>query len=251
MQRIAVLAFSIVSYLFFFIVFLYLMAFVVDAPSAKSVSHGSALWQGPTWLVDLAVLALFGLQHSIMARGWFKHRLARYLPAAMIRSVFVLATAIVLVAMFLCWQPLPSVLWHAEGAGALVLHIGQAAGWLMVLSSTFLIDHFELFGLKQGWAYFHGRALDEPPLKAPALYRVVRHPIYLGFLIAFWSAPTMTVGRLLFASGMSAYILLGIRFEERDLLRRFGEGYQRYRERVGMLVPRRQPRPTAKAASRV
>ncbi|MFW6067617.1 MAG: methanethiol S-methyltransferase [Myxococcota bacterium] len=252
MKRSAVLAFSGLSYVLFFGAFLYLIGFVTGFGVPKTVSGGPAVWHGPALIVNLGLVALFGVQHSVMARGWFKRAAARLVGPALNRSLFVLAASLVLVVTFLLWQPMPSVLWETSGAAAAVLGAGEVAGWLMVLVSTFLIDHFELFGLRQAYAHFRGREFQPPPMKTPGFYRYVRHPIYLGFLIAFWSAPTMTVGRLVFAAGMSSYILVGIRFEERDLLRAFGAKYRAYRERVGMLLPRpgRTARPEERGAER-
>ncbi|MFW5877191.1 MAG: methanethiol S-methyltransferase [Myxococcota bacterium] len=239
-RRIAVLSFSVVSYAVFFGTFLYLIGFVTDLWVPRSVSRGGqALPLGWAVVVDLGLVALFGAQHSVMARAGFKSWMGRHLEPAAGRSLFVLAASGVLILMFATWQPLSAPLWDLGGTvGGRLLFMGQLAGWLMVLVSTFLIDHFELFGLRQAYAFLRGREFTPPAMKTPGLYRFVRHPIYLGLLIAFWSAPTMTLGRLVFALGMSGYILVGIRFEERDLIAHFGETYRAYRARVGMLLPR-------------
>lgn len=239
MKRTAILAFSALSYVLFFGSFLYLVGFVSGLLVPKTA--GAAEQAPPLAValaVNLALVALFGVQHSVMARGRFKQWMTRLVPQSAERSVFVLAASAVLIAIYAGWQPMPGVVWEVGGLGGQVLFGGQLVGWLIVLVSTFLIDHFELFGLRQAWAQFRGREFEPPQMGSPALYKIVRHPIYLGFLIAFWSAPTMTVGRLVFAAGMSTYILIGIRFEERDLIRRFGDSYREYRRRVGMLLPR-------------
>ena len=240
MKRTAVLAFSVGSYAVFFGSFLYLVGFVTGLVVPTSVGGETpGMPLAPALAVDLGLVLLFGVQHSVMARGWFKQAMRRIVPPAAVRSVFVLAASLILIAMFLLWQPLPGLIWDASGtAVGQALFAIQLLGWLIVLISTFLIDHFELFGLRQAWTFFRGREMRPIPMQSPGLYKLVRHPIYVGFLIAFWSAPAMTVGRLVFAAGMSAYILVGIYFEERDLLRSFGDRYRAYRQRVGMLLPR-------------
>jgi len=190
-------------------------------------------------VADLLLLALFGVQHSVMARRSFKDWWTRVVPAAVERSTYLLATCAVLLLMFRFWVPIHApVVWRVEQpAGAALLWGLFAVGWLLVLVSTFLLDHFELFGLQQVFARLRHRAAPETQFRTPLLYRYVRHPLYSGLLLTFWSVPVMTAGRLLFALGFTAYILIGIAFEERDLLRQFGERYRAYREQVGMLIP--------------
>ncbi|MGL4314304.1 MAG: methanethiol S-methyltransferase, partial [Sphingomonas sp.] len=187
--------------------------------------------------VDAALILLFGLQHSVMARQGFKRAWTRVVPPALERSIYVLATSLVLMALFGLWRPIPMVLWQVDGAAALALWAVAALGWATVLLSTFLINHFDLFGLAQVYRHWRGRAANAPRFTTPLLYRLVRHPLYFGFFIAFWAAPVMTVGHALLAAGMTAYILIAIGYEERDLIATFGDEYRRYRQRVGMLLP--------------
>jgi protein-S-isoprenylcysteine O-methyltransferase Ste14 len=231
---------------------LYLVGFSADVLVPRSVDTGPAAPAIEAVATDVLLLALFGLQHSAMARGAFKRRWTRVVPPALERSTYVLATCAALALMFRFWLPIDApVVWRVEQhAGAVLLWTVFGCGWALALASTFLIDHFELFGLRQAFAPVTGAA---PPLKfaTPLLYRHVRHPLYAGLVLTLWAVPVMTAGRLLFALGLSAYILIGIAFEERDLLRQFGERYRVYRERVGMLVPRppRRARAVATAAA--
>ena len=188
--------------------------------------------------VNLALLSLFAIQHSGMARRAFKSWLTRLMPPVMERSTYVLATSLVLILMFWQWRPIPIVIWTVPYPElAATVQILSILGLLLVLVATFVINHFELFGLHQVFNNLIGRKAPETRFKTPSLYRVVRHPIYLGFIIAFWSAPVMTAGHLLFAAVTTAYILIGIALEERDLVALFGDDYRRYRARVAMLVP--------------
>lgn len=220
---------------------LYLIAFSGNLGVPRSVDVGPGAPWGQALGVDLALVLLFGLQHSVMARGGFKRWWTRVVPPAVERSTYLVATCAVLAALFWCWRPIVTpVLWQVENtAGAALLWSLFGIGWLLVLLSTFLINHFELFGLQQVFARLTRRPLPEARFRTPLLYRYVRHPLYLGLLLSFWSVPVMTAGRLLFAAGFSAYILVGIAYEERDLLALFGEHYRRYRAEVGMLLPRR------------
>jgi protein-S-isoprenylcysteine O-methyltransferase Ste14 len=253
MQRIALLVFGVVVYAVFFATFLYLIAFVGNLPATpllqslpavaalvpRTIDVGGA--NAPVALavlVDLGLILAFGLQHSVMARTGFKAWLKRRLPPAAERSVYVLLASLMLMLLFWQWRPIAAPLWHAQSI------IGQALGWGVfalgfgiVLLSTFLIDHFELFGLKQVLRHLLGRDEPKAGFVTPLLYRLVRHPLYLGFILAFWSGPSMTVGHLLFAATMTAYILVAIRLEERDLVRQLGQSYEDYRQRVPMLVP--------------
>jgi protein-S-isoprenylcysteine O-methyltransferase Ste14 len=242
MARILYLLFGLAAYLLFFATFLYLIAFVGNLPWVPvTVDRGGD--SGPlslAILVDLALIALFGLQHSVMARPGFKRGWTRIVPAPIERSVYVVAASLALILLFLFWRPIPGTLWSVENeAGAAVLWALFALGWLIVLVSTFLISHFELFGLAQVWR--HGRATGEaaaPVLRTPLFYRHVRHPLYSGFFLAFWATPLMSLGHALLAAGVSAYMLIGIFYEERDLVGTFGDDYRAYRERTGMLAPR-------------
>jgi protein-S-isoprenylcysteine O-methyltransferase Ste14 len=241
MVRSFYLLFGLLAYAVFFTAFLYLIAFAGDLPWVRvTVDRGGAT--GPAAVasgVDLALIALFGLQHSVMARQGFKRGWTRIVPAPVERSVYVLATSMVLIAMFLLWRPLPATIWSVVSpAGAYLLWGLFGLGWLIVLLSTFLINHFELFGLEQVWNHARGRTAASPRFRRPAFYRLVRHPLYSGFFLAFWATPHMSAGHLLLALGFSAYILIAIRYEERDLVQLFGEDYEEYRRRTGMLTPR-------------
>ena len=210
-------------------------------PTSVDIGVGEAAPWVEALGIDLLLMALFGVQHSVMARRGFKRWWAGLVPPAVERSTYVLATCVVLALMFRFWAPIGSPLvWQVENrAGAALLWSLFGLGWSMVLVSTFLINHFELFGLQQVFARLMQRTLPEVQFKTPLLYRYVRHPLYGGLLLGFWAIPVMTAGRLLFALGFSAYIFVGIAFEERDLLEQFGERYRRYRDEVGMLLPRR------------
>jgi methanethiol S-methyltransferase len=240
--------YGVAAYLACLAALLYFIGFSGNLLVPKSVDVGAgASWDqalGP----NLLLLALFGVQHSVMARRGFKRWWTRVVPPAVERSTYVVATCAVLALVFWFWVPIEApVVWQVEHSAGVALLWGLfGLGWLIVLLSTFLINHFELFGLQQVFARLTQRAAPEAQFRTPLLYRYVRHPLYLGLLLTFWAVPVMTAGRLLFALGFSAYTLIGIAFEERDLLQQFGERYRAYREQVGMLIPRaRSPRPTA------
>lgn len=240
MTRAASLLFSFVAYAIFFATFLYLIAFVGDFSIAgQTVDRGPDAPVVAAALIDIALIALFGLQHSVMARQGFKKAWTRMVPEYLERSTYVLAASAALIVMFLVWRPIPNVLWDVTGTAlAMPLWLLFAAGWLIVLLSTFLINHFELFGLQQAWFHMRGREAQPHQLRQPFFYRWVAHPLYAGFFLAFWATPKMTLGHLLFAAGMSVYILIAIRYEERDLRGLFGKDYEDYRASVGMLTPR-------------
>ncbi len=253
MRRTLILAFGVIAYSAFLAAFLYLVAFVGNLQSTAltqtvpmlaelvpySIDFGRETGPLPTAIViNLGLILLFGLQHSVMARSGFKSWLKRLLPESAERSVYVLIASAVLALLMWQWRPIPTLVWALEAGWAVTTAWAVfGAGFGIVLLSTFLIDHFELAGLKQVWMQFVGHSMSYPRFKTPLFYRFVRHPIYLGFLLAFWSAPDMTVGHMVFAAGMTVYILIGIRYEERDLVRHFGADYERYRERVPMLLP--------------
>ena len=187
---------------------------------------------------DLALIALFGLQHSVMARSGFKAAWTKIVPAPIERSLFCLASALALTVMYLFWLPLPQIIWDVRGSGlGMALWVLFGVGWGIVFISTWLLNHFELFGLTQAWRNLTGAAEPADDFKTPVFYRYVRHPIYTGFFLAFWATPAMTLGHLVLAAGMTAYILIGISYEERDLIARFGNRYAEYRAKVGMLIP--------------
>jgi protein-S-isoprenylcysteine O-methyltransferase Ste14 len=238
--------FAIVCYAIFFATFLYLIVFVGDfALGVRTVDVGPQAPPLIAALIDIGLIALFGLQHSIMARPGFKAKWTRIVPRACERSVYVLAASIALMILFLGWRPIDTIVWNVTNpALAGILWAVFWIGWATVLISTFLISHFELFGLQQAWLNLRGRQAASPELRQPLFYRWVAHPLYAGFFLAFWSTPHMTAGHLLLALGLSAYMLIAIRYEEHDLTGVFGDEYRRYRSNVGMLVPRFRRRST-------
>ena len=242
MRRLLSILYGLVAYVAALATQLYLIGFSADVLVPKSVDSGAASPTMEAIATDLLLLALFGIQHSVMARSGFKRWWTRVVAPALERSTYVLATCAVLALMFGLWVPITApVVWQVEdGAGAMLLWSLFALGWSLALFSTFLIDHFELFGLRQVYAHFAQRRVPAPEFRTPFLYRYVRHPIYLGLLLAFWATPVMTAGHLLFAIMTTGYIFVGIWFEERDLIAQFGEQYRRYRSQVGMLVPGRK-----------
>ena len=233
--------YGVTAYVACLVTLLYFIGFSGNLLVPKSVDIGAGAPWAEAVVTNLLLLVLFGVQHSVMARRGFKRWWTRVVPVAVERSTYVVATCAVLALMFWFWVPIEApVVWQVELSVGVALLWGLfGLGWLLVLVSTFLINHFELFGLQQVFARMTQRALPEAQFKTPLLYRYVRHPLYMGLLLSFWSVPVMTAGRLLFAVGFSAYILIGIAFEERDLLERFGERYRRYCAEVGMLLPRR------------
>lgn len=249
MSRAATLLFSLVAYAVFFATFLYLIAFVGNLPFVPiTVDRGPEAPVATAIAIDLALIVLFGLQHSVMARQGFKKAWTRIVPREAERSVYVLLASLVLIIMFAAWRPIAGTVWSVESPLLANLLLGVfAVGWLIVLLSTFLINHFELFGLQQAWFHLRGRNASEPQFRQPFFYRAVRHPLYLGFFIAFWSTPVMSYGHLLLAVGMSLFMLIAIQLEERDLVGLFGRDYEEYRARVGMLIPGfgRRPVPPA------
>lgn len=240
MARIIYLLFGVVAYLVFFWTFLYLIAFVGNFPQIPfAVDRGPAAALPVAIGIDLALIALFGVQHSVMARSSFKAAWTRTVPAPVERSMYVLLASLCLIALFVFWRPIPAVIWSVQNQIlAYVLWGLFGLGWLIVLISTFLINHFELFGLRQVWSHAGGHEIPAPEFRTPFFYRFVRHPIYSGFVLAFWATPHMTAGHLLLAVGMTVYILIAIGHEERDLVGMFGKDYEDYRGRAGKLVPR-------------
>jgi len=238
MSRFAGLVFGVVVYAFFLATFLYTIGFVAGVPGLKTIDGGVA---GDPWLalgIDAVLLGLFAVQHSVMARRGFKRWWTRIVPAPLERSSFVLAASLAVALLIWQWRPLPDMVWAVDGRATATLLIGLSGlGWAMVLIATFLINHFELFGLQQVFENWRGRRFEPPAFRTPALYRLVRHPIYLGFILAFWATPRMSQGHLLFALATTGYIFIGIFFEERDLIVRFGDEYRGYRRRVPMLLP--------------
>ena len=240
MQRILAFGYALVAYLIFFATFLWLIAFLADVAvfptTVDDAVNRASLSQA--LVIDLALIAMFGIQHSVMARPGFKARWTKVVYPSVERSTYVLAAAIMLGVLLQFWHTIDGTIWDIrQSAVAPVIWAIFGIGWAVLLLSTFLINHFDLFGLSQAW--FHGVTRDDAPpnLREPLFYKYVRHPLYLGFVIAFWATPYMTISHLLFAGGMTVYILVGIAHEERDLLRYFGSAYDDYRKRVGMLLP--------------
>jgi methanethiol S-methyltransferase len=236
--------YGLAVYVLFLATFVYAIGFVGNLAVPQSIDFG--LQESPldAAAIDAALLAIFAIQHSLMARRGFKRWWTRIVPPAVERSTFVLAATAALALLLWKWEPIPQpLIWSVSSpVGSTVLHVVFWLGWAILLLSTFLINHFELFGLRQVFARAAGREIPEPKFRTPLFYKYVRHPLYLGFLLAFWATPLMTAGHLLFSVATTGYILVGIWFEERDLVAQFGEQYRRYRNRVGMLLPLFGPR---------
>jgi protein-S-isoprenylcysteine O-methyltransferase Ste14 len=241
MGRIIGFLFGLLAYAVFLGTFLYAVGFVSGVAVPKTIDSGPVAPVAQALIINILLMSLFAVQHSVMARKPFKRWWTRFVPVTIERSTYVLLASLVLILLFWLWHPMPQIVWEITNPRIATAVIGVSfAGWLLVLVSTFLINHFELFGLHQVAINLAGRTVPEPRFKTPALYKLVRHPIYLGFIIAFWAAPVMTVGHLLFAAVTTAYIFVGIFLEERDLIHLFGEEYKRYRAQVGMLIPFRR-----------
>ncbi|BCS31965.1 membrane protein [Luteitalea sp. TBR-22] len=248
-KRSAVLVYGVLAYLLFFVTFLHAIAFVGGFVVPRQIDGEPGQPLGLALAIDLCLLSVFAVQHSVMARPWFKAWLTRFIPREIERSTYVACASLALQLLFWQWQPLGGRVWEVEDpAGRAALWTGFASGWGLVLVVTFLINHFDLFGLRQVWLAFRGTPYTRVPFTMPGPYRMVRHPLYLGFLLAFWMTPTMTATHLFFAAVTTAYILVAIQFEERDLIAEHGETYQAYRSRVPMIVPGRTSRATMPTA---
>ena len=244
MTRTLILIYGVVSYLFFFVTFCYAIGFVEELGVPKAINDGTPEAVGRSAVINVLLLSLFAIQHTIMARPAFKRWWCGFVPRAAERSTFVLLATAALALMMWQWRPMPEVVWDVKTPILRTLLLGVSlGGWLQVLYATFVIDHFDLFGLRQVWFHYRGLEYHHPPFSERSIYRLVRHPLMLGFIIAFWAAPTMTQGRLLFAVVTTAYILVAIRIEERDLLVLLGEPSRNYRRRTPALIPlgRRTP----------
>ena len=238
LKRSLFLAYGVLCYAVFFATFLYAVGFIggflvpttLDGPRTIPLANALA--------IDVGLLALFAVQHSVMARRWFKEKWTRIVPPALERSTYVLFSSVALIALFALWQPLGGVIWSvSDPIARAVLYALFASGFAIVLVATFLINHFDLFGLRQVWLYFRAKPYTQLQFGTPFLYRYVRHPLYVGWFFAFWATPVMTSAHLLFAVATTAYILIAIQFEEKDLVSAFGNTYEEYRNRVPMLVP--------------
>lgn len=244
-----VLLFSVASYLFFLGVFTYLVLFIGGdflktwlpfLDGIKTINSGPSQYgfsMLPPVMTNIIILAMFGFQHSIMARPAFKRVLTSILPESMERSVFVLASNMIILWMFFAWTPMPAVIWQWSGAMSMFMMLMFLTGATIVLWSTFMINHWQLFGLSQAWHAFKGTKMEDMRFAEPALYKYSRHPLYLGMLIVFWATPTMTLGHLIFGAVWTAYVFIGIGYEERDLMNHFGDRYMDYMKRIPQLLP--------------
>jgi protein-S-isoprenylcysteine O-methyltransferase Ste14 len=238
MSRVVYLFYGLLAYLLFFAAILYGIGFVGNLVVPKGIDGGVVAPRSIAIAVDVALLLLFATQHNIMARPWFKDWWTQYVPRPIERSTYVAAASLILMLLYWQWRPMPDVVWDVDNSTIRgVLWALYFAGWAIVLASSFVIDHFELFGLKQVWNNFRRQEPAVAPFSERLFYRWVRHPLMLGFIVAFWSAPTMSQGRLLFAVVTTLWILIAIRIEERDLMQYLGEPYHQYRERTPMLLP--------------
>jgi protein-S-isoprenylcysteine O-methyltransferase Ste14 len=250
MSRIGIFAYGVLSYLVFFAVFVYGIGFIGGFFTPTSLDGVPTSSLGHALAVDLGLLAVFAIQHSGMARPGFKAWWKRIVPEAAERSTYVLVSSLALAVLYVYWEPIGGVVWSAAPGAARNAVIGlYLFGWLLLLYTTFLIDHFDLFGLKQVWRRLGDKAYRAPVFRTPSLYKLVRHPLYIGWLTIFWAAPTMTVAHLVFAVATTAYILIAIRFEERDLVSAFGNVYVDYRARTPMLIPRLRSRKAKRPAA--
>lgn len=237
MQRVIVFLYGILSYVVFLGVFLYAVGFIGNFGVPKAIDSAPQVPFLQALLINLGLLGLFAVQHSLMARKPFKRWLTRFIPAAAERSTYVMASNILMIALFALWQPMGGVIWHVtDPVGSTVLYAVYGMGWLVLLYATFLVDHFDLFGLRQIWNYLRGRPQSAPKFTQRQAYQWIRHPIYLGWLIIFWATPSMTLAHLVFALASTGYIFVGIWFEERDLLKAHPE-YAEYRRQVPMVLP--------------
>jgi len=239
--RLIAFLYGVASYVVFFVTFLYAIGFVSGIVVPKTIDTGTVVSATEAVIVNILLMSLFAVQHSVMARRQFKEWWTQYVPKPVERSTYVLFASLALVLLFWQWRPIPALVWHIDNQQiAVAIIVLSFVGWLIVLTSTFLINHFELFGLHQVANNLADRPMPMPRFRTPLFYKLVRHPIYLGFIIAFWAAPTMTIGHLLFAAVTTAYIIVGAVLEEHDLIEMFGDDYRHYRQRVSMLIPWRK-----------
>lgn len=238
MKRFIIFLYGVISYVLFLVAFLYAIGFVGNMLVPKSIDSGLESSIGYSLLINLLLLSLFAIQHSVMARPWFKRAWTKIIPKPAERSTYVLLSSLILILMYWQWQPMTGVVWDISGStGASILNILFWIGWGIVLTATFIINHFELFGLHQVMNYLTKKEFVPPHFTERGYYKHVRHPIMFGFLVAFWAAPTMTIGHLLFTVMTTGYIIVGVLFEENDLRNYFGQKYVQYAQRVPMLIP--------------
>jgi len=238
-MRSLVMLYGVVSYFVFFAVFVYLIAFVGGIFVPKTLSSAVVLEARPALLINISLMLLWGIQHTVMAREWFKKAISSVIPHHIERSTYVLISSVILIIMFYYWQPMEGVVWQVENTLAQQVLWGLfGLGWVLVLISTFLTNHFDLFGLRQSWLYFVKRSYTKVNFTERFLYSSIRHPMMLGILIAFWAIPVMTMGHLVFSIGMSVYVIVGIYFEEKGLVDSIGEQYQQYQQRTSKVIPK-------------
>ena len=236
--RITTLVYGVFCYLVFFTTFLYAIAFLGDFGVPRTVDSGAEGSIGRALAINAGLLALFALQHSIMARSWFKRAWTRIVPPAAERSTYVLFSSLALIVMFWQWRPIGGLVWQVDNElGRMAIYWIYAAGWMLLLIATFLINHFDLFGLRQVYLHFNGQEYSGLPFRTPGLYRVVRHPIYFSWLCIFWATPRMTIAHMVFAVATTVYMLMAIPLEERDLTRIYGDAYRRYKQQVPGILP--------------
>jgi protein-S-isoprenylcysteine O-methyltransferase Ste14 len=240
-SKIIAFLYGIVAYAAFFVTILYAIGFIMGVGVPKDINTGTVTSTAKALVVNLILMSVFAIQHSVMARKSFKQSWTQYVPKPVERSTYVLLSSLTLMLLFWQWRPMPAIVWRIEDPDTAVTIVTISfVGWVVVFTSTFLINHFELFGLHQVTANLAGREIPPPRFRTPLFYNFVRHPLYLGFIIAFWATPEMTVGHLLFAIVTTGYIFVGIFLEERDLTELFGENYRQYKRKVSMLIPWRK-----------